>query len=450
MSSRTCLTVILAAGEGTRMRSSLPKVLHAAAGRSLLGHTLSSARDAGAERLAVVVGPGREDVAGEARKYAADSAIFVQRERLGTAHAVLAARDVLTKPADDLLIAFADTPLVKPETLTRMREALADGADVVVLGFQAENPFGYGRLVVKDGQLTAIREEKDATDEERAIRFCNAGLMAIAGKSALSLIETVGNDNAKSEYYLTDVVEIARQKGLRAVALEASEAEVQGVNTKAQLAAVEAEFQKRLRSAALEQGVTLIAPETVFFSADTVLGHDVIVEPNVVFGPGVRVEDNVVIHSFCHLEGAHVGRGVSLGPFARLRPGASLAEKTRIGNFVEIKNAILDENVKVNHLAYIGDAHVGRDANIGAGAITCNYDGVRKHRTEIGAGSFIGVNSALVAPVTVGEGAYIATGSVITDDVPANALGIARGRQVNKEGWADERRKSAPPKLSHD
>ncbi|MDX6805328.1 bifunctional UDP-N-acetylglucosamine diphosphorylase/glucosamine-1-phosphate N-acetyltransferase GlmU [Terrihabitans rhizophilus] len=442
MAQRTCLTIVLAAGEGTRMRSSLPKVLHRAAGRTLLGHALASAEGAGAERLAVIVGPGREDVAAEAQAARPDAQVFTQTERLGTAHAVLAAREALGSPADDVLILFADTPLIRSSTLSRMRDELAARADIAVLGFRAADPTGYGRLIVQNGSLAAIREEKDASADERAIDLCNAGLMAMAGKHALSLLDEVGNANAKGEYYLTDVVEIARARGLKAVVLEAPEAEVQGVNTRAQLASAEAAFQQRLRAAALEAGVTLIAPETVFFSSDTVLQPDVLVEPNVVFGPGVHVESGAVIHAFSHLEGAHVGSGVSIGPFARLRPGASLAEGVRIGNFVEIKNAVLDAGVKVNHLAYVGDSHVGENANIGAGAITCNYDGVNKHRTEIGAGAFIGVNSALVAPVTIGEGAYVATGSIITENVPADALAVARSRQTVKPGWAEERRKT--------
>jgi bifunctional UDP-N-acetylglucosamine pyrophosphorylase/glucosamine-1-phosphate N-acetyltransferase len=424
------------------MRSSLPKVLHRAAGRTLLGHALASAEGAGAERLAVIVGPGREDVAAEAQAARPDAQVFTQTERLGTAHAVLAAREALADPADDVLILFADTPLIRSSTLSRMRDELATGADIAVLGFRAADPAGYGRLIVQNGSLAAIREEKDASADERAIDLCNAGLMAMAGKHALSLLDEVGNANAKGEYYLTDVVEIARARGLRAVVLEAPEAEVQGVNTRAQLASAEVAFQQRLRAAAMEAGVTLIAPETVFFSSDTVLQPDVLVEPNVVFGPGVHVESGAVIHAFSHLEGAHVGAGVSIGPFARLRPGASLAEGVRIGNFVEIKNAVLDAGVKVNHLAYVGDSHVGENANIGAGAITCNYDGVNKHRTEIGAGAFIGVNSALVAPVTIGEGAYVATGSIITENVPADALAVARSRQTVKPGWAEERRKT--------
>jgi bifunctional UDP-N-acetylglucosamine pyrophosphorylase/glucosamine-1-phosphate N-acetyltransferase len=424
------------------MRSILPKVLHRAAGRTLLGHALESARGAGADRLAVVVGPEREDVAAEARKAWPEAAVFVQSERLGTAHAVLAAREALAEPAEDVLILFADTPLIRPETLQTMRDALAGGADVAVLGFRAADPTGYGRLLLRNGQLAAIREEKDASAEERVVDLCNAGLMAMSGRQALSLLEAVTNTNAKGEFYLTDVVEIAAARGLSSVVLEAPEAEVQGVNTRAQLASAEAAFQQRLRLAAMDGGVTLIAPETVFFSADTCIEPDVVVEPNVVFGPGVTIDRGAVIHAFCHLEGAHVGPGVSIGPFARLRPGASLAAGARIGNFVEIKNAILDEGVKVNHLAYVGDSHVGADANIGAGAITCNYDGVNKHRTEIGPGAFIGVNSALVAPVSVGAGAYVATGSIITENVPDNALAVARSRQTVKEGWAEERRRT--------
>jgi bifunctional UDP-N-acetylglucosamine pyrophosphorylase / glucosamine-1-phosphate N-acetyltransferase len=428
------------------MRSSLPKVLHRAAGRTLLGHALASAQGAGAERLAVIVGPDREDVAAEARKARPDAQVFTQAERLGTAHAVLAARDALAQGTDDVLILFADTPLILAATLVQMRDALAAGAGIAVLGFRAADPTGYGRLIVQDGQLAAIREEKDATEDERRIDLCNAGLLALSGKNALALLESVGNENAKGEYYLTDVVEIACSKGLKAVVLEAPEVEVQGVNTRAQLASAEAAFQQRLRAAAMDNGVTLIAPETVFFSADTVLEPDVLVEPNVVFGPGVHVEGGAVIHAFSHLEGARVGAGVSIGPFARLRPGASLAEGVRIGNFVEIKNAVLDAGVKVNHLAYVGDSHVGENANIGAGAITCNYDGVNKHRTEIGAGAFIGVNSALVAPVAVGEGAYVATGSIITENVPADALAVARSRQTVKPGWAEERRRTVTKK----
>ncbi len=444
MASRTCLTVILAAGEGTRMKSDRPKVLHEAAGRSLLAHAVLAAEAAGTDRLAVIVGPDRDDVAAEVHRNASGAQVFIQRERRGTAHAVLSARGALEQPADDVLVLFADTPLVRPETLGRMRAALADGAAVAVLGFYPQDPAGYGRLIVEGDELAAIREEKDASADEKKIGFCNAGLMALSGAHALSLLDGVGDANVQREFYLTDVVGLARSAGLKTVALVADEEEVQGVNTRVQLAAVEAVAQRRLRQDAMLGGVTMIAPDTVFLSADTVFGRDVLIEPHVVFGPGVSVEDGATIRAYCHLEGAHVGRNVTIGPFARLRPGASLGEGTRIGNFVEIKNAVLDAEVKVNHLAYVGDAHVGAEANIGAGAITCNYDGARKHRTEIGAGAFIGVNAALVAPVTVGEGAYIGTGSVITKNVPADSLAVARARQSVMEGWAARRREKNP------
>ncbi|MCL8382187.1 bifunctional UDP-N-acetylglucosamine diphosphorylase/glucosamine-1-phosphate N-acetyltransferase GlmU [Xanthobacter aminoxidans] len=436
MSDRSLLVVVLAAGEGTRMKSRLPKVLHKVAGRTMLHHVLAATRAAGATRTAVVVGPGREDVAAEATRIVPDAQVFVQTERLGTAHAVLAARAALEQGADDVLVLYADTPLVRPETLARLRAPLAEGAAVAALGFEPEDPTGYGRLVTSGDELVAIREEKDATAAEKAVRFCNAGLMALSGKDALSILYRIGNANSKGEYYLTDAVEIARADGRSAVAAKADVDEVAGVNSRIQLAEAEAILQKRLRLAAMAEGATLIAPETVFFSADTVLGRDVIVEPNVVFGPGVSVGDDVVIHAFCHLEGAQLAPGVSIGPYARLRPGTRLDEGVRIGNFVETKAAHIESGAKVNHLSYVGDAHVGANANLGAGTITCNYDGFSKYRTEIGAGAFIGVNSALVAPVTIGAGAYVGTGAVITSDVPEDALAIARSRQVVKDGWA--------------
>ncbi|RXF75026.1 bifunctional UDP-N-acetylglucosamine diphosphorylase/glucosamine-1-phosphate N-acetyltransferase GlmU [Hansschlegelia zhihuaiae] len=433
---RSCLTVVLAAGEGTRMRSDLPKVLHRAAGRTLIAHVLAAANEAGSGALAVVVGPGREDVADEARRFAPEAKVFVQGERRGTAHAVLAAREAIGTEFDDVLVVYGDTPLVRPETLKRLRAPLGHGASVVVLGFEARDPTGYGRLISRGDNVVAIREEKDASDEERAIRLSNGGLMAISGAMALELLEKIGDRNAKGEFYLTDVVEVAVMSGL-AVAVEAApEDEVQGVNTRAQLAEVEAALQRRLRAAAMEAGATLVAPETVFFSHDTRLGRDVIVEPNVFFGPGVTVADRAVIHAFSHLEGASVGEGVSIGPFARLRPGAKMAAGSKAGNFVEVKNAEIGEGAKLNHLTYVGDASVGARANLGAGTVTCNYDGYSKHRTTIGADVFVGVNSALVAPVTIGEGSYVATGSVLTEDVPADSLALARARQVTKPGRA--------------
>ena len=420
------------------MRSALPKVLHRAAGRTLIGHVLSAAKDAGSGSLAVVIGPDRDDVAAEAGRIAPGAPVFVQRERLGTAHAVLAAREAIGTEYDDVLIVYGDTPLVRPETLMRLRAPLAHGASVVVLGFEAEDPTGYGRLISEGENLVAIREEKDASEAERAIRLSNGGLMAISGKHAISLMEKIGNRNAKGEFYLTDIVEVAVTSGLAVAIEQAGEAEVQGVNTRAQLAVVEAAFQRRLRAAAMEGGATLIDPDSVFFSHDTKLGRDVLVEPNVFFGTGVTVADNAVIHAFSHLEEASVGEGVSVGPFARLRPGTRMAAGSKIGNFCEAKNAEIGEGAKLNHLTYVGDATVGPRANLGAGTVTCNYDGVLKYRTTIGADAFVGVHSALVAPVTVGEGAYVGTGSVIVEDVPAGALAIARSRQVTKEGRGAE------------
>jgi bifunctional UDP-N-acetylglucosamine pyrophosphorylase/glucosamine-1-phosphate N-acetyltransferase len=415
------------------MRSQRPKVLHEIGGQTLLAQVLAAVEAAGGTATAVVVGPGADAVATEARRALPGAEIFVQSERRGTAHAVLAAKAALMRASDDVLVIFADTPLIRPQTLMRMREALRQGAAVAVLGFRPQDPTGYGRLLLDGDELIAIREELDANESERRIGLCNGGLMAFAGKSALAILEQVRDDNRKREFYLTDAVAIARAMGLKAVAIETEEDDVRGINTKAQLAETEAVLQQRLRKAAMEQGVTLVAPETVFLSADTKFGRDVVVEPFVVFAPGVTVEDNAVIRSFSHLDHAHVGKGALVGPYARLRPGARLEESVHIGNFVEIKEAVIEAGAKANHLAYIGDARLGAGANFGAGAIVCNYDGVAKHRTEIGKGAFIGSNAALVAPVTIGDGAYVATGSVITQEVPADALAIGRSRQVVKE-----------------
>jgi bifunctional UDP-N-acetylglucosamine pyrophosphorylase/glucosamine-1-phosphate N-acetyltransferase len=436
MTARTCLAIVLAAGEGTRMRSARPKVLHTVAGQSLLAHVLTAVGAAGTTATAVVVGPGQDEVAAAAKRVLPSVTTFVQRERRGTAHAVLAAKAAIAKQPDDILVVYGDTPLIRAETLTRLRAPLAAGAAVAVLAFRPADPTGYGRLITSGYELIAIREEADASPRERKIDLCNGGIMALAGKNALAILERIGDDNRKHEFYLTDAVEIARGMKLRAVAVEAEEDDVRGINTKAQLAEAEAIAQARLRKAALDAGVTLVAPETVFLSADTKFGKDVVVEPYVVFGEKVKIEDGAVIHSFSHLAGAHVGKGVSVGPFARLRPGTKLGDGSRIGNFVEVKEAVIEAGAKANHLSYIGDAFVGADANIGAGTITCNYDGSSKHRTEIGKDVFIGSNSALVAPVKIGEGAYVGSGSVITEDVPAQALALGRGRQVVKEGWA--------------
>jgi bifunctional UDP-N-acetylglucosamine pyrophosphorylase/glucosamine-1-phosphate N-acetyltransferase len=434
--NRSCLAIVLAAGEGKRMRSSRPKVLHEVGGRSMVGHVLTAVKAAGADAVAVVVGPGREDVAAEARGFLPDAMVFTQVDRLGTAHAVLAAREALAAGYDDVIVAFADTPLVTAETFTRMREPLAEGAGVVALGFEALDPAGYGRLVSSDGELDRIVEHKDASDTERRITLCNAGLISFDGHSALERLSRIGNANAQGEYYLTDMVTVARGEGARAVALVAPEEEVQGVNDRRQLASAEAVFQRRMRDAAMLGGATLIAPDTVFFSADTVVGADVLIEPHVVLGPGVSVADGAVIHAFSHLQGAKVGQGAGVGPFARLRPGAELGADAKVGNFVEIKAATLGNGAKVSHLTYIGDAEIGAQANIGAGTITCNYDGFLKYRTIVGEGAFVGSNSSLVAPVTIGAGAYVGSGSVITTDVAPGALAVARARQMQREGWA--------------
>jgi bifunctional UDP-N-acetylglucosamine pyrophosphorylase / glucosamine-1-phosphate N-acetyltransferase len=436
LNARRCLTIVLAAGEGVRMRSARPKVLHELAGRSMLAHIVSTVLEGAMGDIVVVVGPNANGVAAEAVKAAPEAKIAVQRERRGTADAVLAARDQIERGYDDILVVYADTPLIEASTLQAMRADLASGADVVSLGFEAANPTGYGRLIERNGCLIAIREEKDASAEERASRLCNAGPIAFSGSEARSLLDAVKPNNAQNEFYLTDVVEIANARGLTARVLIAKENEVMGVNDRTQLAAAEAALQDGLRRRAMAAGATLTAPETVFLSFDAAIGRDVLIEPHVVIGPGCRIEDGAVIRSFSHLEGARVASGAIVGPFARLRPGADIEANARIGNFVEIKQSAIEEGAKINHLTYIGDARVGANANIGAGTITCNYDGFSKNRTDIGAGAFIGSNSALVAPVTIGDGAYIGSGSVITKPVEAGALAVARGRQQTKAGWA--------------
>jgi bifunctional UDP-N-acetylglucosamine pyrophosphorylase/glucosamine-1-phosphate N-acetyltransferase len=444
---RSCLAIVLAAGEGTRMKSALPKPLHLVAGRSMLAHALGGLVAAGADAIAVVVGPNGDALAAEARKFAPESQIFVQAERRGTAHAVLAARTAISRGYDDVLVAYADTPLMTPAAFVALRAPLTEGVGLCALGFEAADPNGYGRLLEREGALIAIREHRDATTAERAVRRCNAGPVAFSGAHGLEWLEAIGADNAAGEYYLTDLVEIVNRKGFRAEARLATEEEVMGVNDRAQLSLAEAAMQRRLRRQAMLAGATLIAPDTVFLSMDTEIGRDVVIEPHCVFGPGVRIEDDVVIHAFSHLEGAHVASRASIGPYARLRPGADISAKAKIGNFVEIKAAKIEAGAKVNHLSYIGDARVGPEANIGAGTITCNYDGFSKFKTDIGAGAFVGSNSALVAPVKIGDGAYIGSGSVVTDDVEADALAVARGRQFQKAGWAKAFREAkAKPK----
>ena len=427
--------IILAAGQGTRMNSDTPKVLHKVAAAPLLHHAMAAGRALDPVRSVVVVGHGGEAVAAAARAFDETAEVVVQDEQKGTGHAVAQAAPLVADLPGEAIVLYGDTPFIRPETLEAMLAARASHA-VVVLGFHARDPGRYGRLLTQGDQLLAIREFKDATPEERAITLCNSGVICAEAQTLFRLVSQIGNANAAGEYYLTDVVELARAAGLSAGVVTCDESETMGVNTRAQLAEAEAAFQARARAEALENGVTLTAPDTVFFALDTHVGRDAIIGPNVLFGPGVTIESGAEIKGFCHLEGCHVSRGADVGPFARLRPGAELAEDVHVGNFVEIKNAILDEGVKVGHLTYIGDADIGEHTNIGAGTVTCNYDGVMKHRTRIGKRAFIGSDTMLVAPVTVGDGALTASGSVITEDVPAEAVALARARQVNKPGLA--------------
>ncbi len=441
--NRSCLAVILAAGDSTRMKSSMSKVLHPIAGQPMIAHVMAAVAEAGMTDAALVVGRDAEKVAKAGSVEGVAVSAYLQTERLGTGHAVLAAREAIAKGFDDILVAYGDVPLITPQPFTEAREKLAEGADVVVIGFNTDKPTGYGRLIVENGELVAIREEKDATDEERKITWCNSGLMAINGAKALDLLGKIGNKNAKGEYYLTDLVEIARAAGGKVVAVNAPEEELAGCNTRAELAVLERFWQERRRHELMLSGVTMIAPETVFLAFDTQIGQDAVIEPNVVFGPGVSIEAGAVIHAFSHIEGARVSGGATVGPFARLRPGADLATGSKVGNFCEVKNGRIGEGAKVNHLTYVGDATVGANANLGAGTITCNYDGVNKHLTEIGANTFIGSNSSLVAPVSIGDGAYVASGSVITENVPADALAFGRARQEMKPGRAPALRERA-------
>jgi bifunctional UDP-N-acetylglucosamine pyrophosphorylase/glucosamine-1-phosphate N-acetyltransferase len=436
MTSGKLAVVILAAGMGTRMRSALPKVLHPLAGRPMVAQVLATAAALSPERCIVVASP---DNAGAVGAAVPDADIAIQEQALGTGHAVLAARDQLDGFDGDVLVLFADSPLVSVETLDAMlavRRGAGDPA-VVVMGFRPDDKAQYARLVVDEaGELQRIVEARDASPAEQDIGLCNSGFMAVDGAVLFELLDRVGNDNAKGEYYLTEIVALARAGGRACRAVEAAPVEALGINSRVELAAAEAVLQHRMRHAAMEAGATLVAPETVFFSHDTVLGRDVTVEPNVVFGPGVRIGDDVVIHAFSHLEGCRVDAGASIGPFARLRPEAEIGSGARIGNFVEVKKATVEEGAKVNHLTYIGDARVGAGANVGAGTITCNYDGFLKSFTDIGKGAFIGSNSALVAPVRIGDGAIVGAGSTIARDVPDNALAVTRAEQVEKPGYA--------------
>ncbi|WP_260923301.1 bifunctional UDP-N-acetylglucosamine diphosphorylase/glucosamine-1-phosphate N-acetyltransferase GlmU [Novosphingobium sp. 9] len=430
--------VVLAAGKGTRMKSDLHKVLHPIAGRPMLEHLLASAAQLAPQRQVVVAGHGREQLE---KALGARATIAVQEPQLGTGHAVQQAQGPLADFAGDVLILYGDVPFVRPETMRAMIARLheADAPAVVVLGFEPADPLQYGRILAhEDGRIAMMVEYKDASEEQRACRLCNSGLMAARSADLFDLLARVGNDNAQGEYYLIDIVNVATLEGKPCAVIATDDPdEVAGINSRGELAGAEARWQVRRREAAMVDGATLIAPETVFFSWDTQLGRDVTVEPNVVFAPGVSVADNVVIHAFSHLEGATLESGVSVGPYARLRPGAVLHKGSKVGNFVEIKNAQLGEGAKANHLTYLGDATIGAGANIGAGTITCNYDGYFKHQTVIGERAFVGSNSALVAPVKIGSDAIVAAGSTVTRDVGDGELRIVRGEQLVKPGWAD-------------
>lgn len=437
MTGRPLAAIVLAAGKGTRMKSDLHKVLHPIAGRPMLMHLLASLDELGTERTVVVVGSGREQLEKALAGRGVD--IVVQEPQLGTGHAVQQAETALTGFDGDVLILYGDVPFVSSATMRRLIDRLhgADDPAAVVLGFRPADAATYGRVIADGmGRIEKMVEFKDASSEERAVTLCNSGLMAVRSRDLFALLGRVTNDNAAGEYYLPDIVMLAAGDGRGSAVIETEAAEVAGINSRAELAEQERAWQQRRRAQAMADGVTLIEPETVWFAHDTKLGRDVTVEPNVWFGPGVTVEDGVVIHGFSHLEGAYVSSGAEVGPYARLRPGAELGRKSKVGNFVEVKKAKLGEGAKANHLTYLGDAEIGAGANIGAGTITCNYDGFFKYRTEIGAGAFIGSNSALVAPVKIGDGAIVGAGSVVTRDVEADALALGRGEQAAKPGWA--------------
>ncbi|MBL4808143.1 MAG: bifunctional UDP-N-acetylglucosamine diphosphorylase/glucosamine-1-phosphate N-acetyltransferase GlmU [Rhodobacteraceae bacterium] len=426
-------TIILAAGQGSRMNSDLPKVLHKIAGVPMLGHVMASVAQIEADKTVVVVGHGAQQVAALATDIDETVSVTQQDVQNGTGHAVLQASE-LADFDGDIIVLYGDTPFIQPDTLTDMLTARAAGNDVVVLGFEATNPGGYGRLIVTDNKLQAIVEAKDCTEAQLAVSFCNSGVVCAPAALLFSLLGDVEANNKNGEIYLTDIIAIANARGLTCAAIHCAEVETMGVNSRQDLAVAEAAFQRQARAAAMENGVTMTAPETVFFAQDTVLGRDITIEPNVFFGPDVTVENNVTLKAFSHLEGCHISEAAQIGPFARLRPGAEIGGDARIGNFVEIKAAQIDQGAKIGHLAYVGDAHIGEDTNIGAGVIFCNYDGVFKHKSTIGKNAFIGSNTALVSPVVIGDNALIGSGSVITKDVPADALAVSRARQENKPG----------------
>ena len=435
------MTIVLSAGEGTRMKSDLPKVLHQVAGLPMVGHVLKACEFAGANEKVLVVGPNHTATEEFAAKHFDNISICKQMERLGTGHAVKTTKEHWLTFDDYIFVLFADNPLVQPQTIENASKVLDDGADIVVVGYEPADPTGLGRLLLEGEELVAIREHKDATDEERQVGLCNSGIMGFKADALRAVIDEIDNKNAQSEYYLTDAPEIARSKDMVVKTSTSPEEEVLGVNDRRQLAFAEATFQQKARDEAMLSGVTLVAPETVFFSHDTIVERDVIIEPNVFFGPGAIVKSGATIHAFSHIEGATVGEGAQIGPYARLRPGANMGKNSKAGNFVEVKKAEIGEGAKINHLTYIGDAEIGAKTNIGAGTITCNYDGKKKYKTTVGVGAFIGSNSALVAPVTIDDGAYVASGSVVTHNVEKDALAIGRSKQINKPGYAEKIRK---------
>ncbi len=429
--------IVLAAGKGTRMKSTLPKVMHKVAGRSLLGHVLTAAADLKPKHTVVVVGSDMDSVGAEAKRFFPNATLAIQHDRKGTGHAVAMAKDALSGFVGTILVLYADVPLISTASVSALVAKIDQKMPAAILGFEAANPHGYGRLIpAASGGIAAIHEELDASPSEKAITLCNSGIIAVKSEFLWKHLAEVRDDNAKGEYYLTDLIELIAKTGAQVGLATCTESEVAGVNDRTQLAAIEAVLQTHYRKRAMLGGATLIAPDTVYFSADTKIGSDVVIEPNVFFAPGVTVGDNVQIFANSHIEGTTIGNGAKIGPFARLRPGAEIGEEVHIGNFVEIKKAVIGRGAKANHLTYIGDANVGAGSNIGAGTITCNYDGYEKHLTDIGKNVFVGSNSALVAPVKIGDGANIAAGSVITADVPADALAITRSDLRVKEGWA--------------
>lgn len=437
------LSIILAAGEGTRMRSAMPKVLHPVGGLPMVGHVVRTALKSGSTSISVVVGPNHEAVQAEVARHGANTRFFSQLERLGTGHAVRQAREAFDGAAGNVVVLYADNPLVSSGTIDAITGRLDDGADIVVVGYRPADPTNLGRLLTQDGRLLAIREHRDATEEERKIGLANSGIIGFRAEALRSIIDRIGNKNAKGEYYLTDAVELANNDGRRVEFIEADAGEVMGVDDRTRLAAAEAQFQTLRREDFMKAGVTLKDPSSVWFSYDTEIGRDVTIFPNVVFGPGVKIADNVEIRAFCDIEDATIGEGSSVGPFARIRGGAELERDVHLGNFVEVKKSRIGAGTKAGHLSYLGDAEIGSKTNIGAGTITCNYDGVNKDKTIIGNNVFIGSNASLVAPVTIGDGAYTASGSVITEDVPADAVAFGRARQENKPGYAPKLREKA-------